>query len=688
MNALVCSSVLQIYFVLSYGLTDEVVKSWSSSFTLEIEDVVTNVMQAPALQKTINDASYSDTLVNGVSEVAQVASTVYVGLLSYVKYVDQLAEAVSEALVSDPNVSAVDPCTRSDVGAAPAEWTSSAKYGQLPVDFNASSCRTAVSGAPLSDLLAARTATLDAVFRGTHEACPEVRHQYMALENDLLRSYPGQKWAQEDGTTGDYSDYLPQMQPWYVAAVANFKNVFIVADFTAPEILLKLNSLLDTLSPQDFVSVVAFDVDTVIAEVTDLTSALPLRALPENVAQLKQRLQELAADAAVSGTGNAIGLASAIDRGYKLMAEAAMEMMHGTACGSTLLLITSQDGSLPPANTVLDTQPANQRTIIFGFTPRGFSPALHEFSCGIEALYRHVDPSEDNTYIARSYYRYIPAGPSPAEAPHAMLWGSHGSSGGLRPDVFLGGPEAFITVAMPVYSYEGAHARLVGVVAADFGLDALKTQLDSFKKGKSFVMMTSPFGDTLYHKVQSKYKVAYPVGTGQDISLYEPFDQFNSTVRNPMLTQVYGSAHIVVDRAFEQGDAQYEGVETQPLPTSYYWQRVPDFFFVVAYVQAQEDKAVRKHHHRIQESTTLCFAKPDMYLNPPNSDLFPGEVINEDNCYTYDANGSRVEGVFRAGCTQHPNAWPVNTVSLDAACTVIPPRTPAAARARLCGACG
>ncbi|KAK3235126.1 hypothetical protein CYMTET_54645 [Cymbomonas tetramitiformis] len=673
MKAFVCYALLQSCFVLSSGLTNEIVKSWSSSFTQEVEDVVTSVMKAPTLQKQMDDAPYSDVPLNGVSEAAQAASEVFLMLTGYVKYVHTLAEVVSDAFNSKHNASAVHSCVRSDFGAAPADWTASAKFGHLPVDFSGSTCRTAVSGAPLNHFLAANTAELDVVFRRNDEASPEIRHQYMALEDDMLLSYPGQMWAQQGGATGSFSDYLPQIQPWYVAAVADFKNLVVVADFSVPEVLFKLFTLLDTLSPQDFVAVVAFDAESIIAEVTDATSQLPLRAHPENVAELKQRLQ-LVADIGISDPNRRMGLTRAIDRGYNLSAEATSEITHGTACASTLLLITSLDDPLPPANDVLDKLPPNQRTIIFGVTSEGFSRRLHEFSCGIDALYRHVDSSEDNTYIARSYYRYIPAAPNPAQFPYAMLWGTNGTSGGLRPDLFIGRSEVFLTVSMPVYSHAGTVPRLVGVVAADFGLDALKTRLDSFKKGRSFMMLLSPFGDTLYHKIQSKYKVAYPVGTGQDISLYESFAEFDRTVRNPLLTEVYGQKEIVVDRAFEQGDAQYEGVETQRLATSYIWQRVPDFSFVLAYVRAQEDSFVRTHYFQWDEANTLCFARPDLYLAPVNEGLFPGEIINDDNCYTYDANGSRVEGAFLEGCTQHPNAWPVGAISLDTGCTMFPPR--------------
>eukprot|EP00854_Cymbomonas_tetramitiformis_P006981 gene6981-8325_t len=589
---------------------------------------------------------------------------IYKGVLS------GLFVALSGFLETGTPTSFDDPQHRSDSGAAPTEWQIDERFGSAPVDLEHSTYRTSESGTEATSTFL-QSDSFDETFLRNLAGTENLRHQYVALEEDLFFTYPGQKWRTlEDGS---YEDYYHQTQPWYVSAVTGTKNLLLVVDVSSAAAFQKVAPILDTLSASDYIAVIAFDTHHIVTVssqqvLTTCSSGCLSRAKATAVASIKAQVEEaftLAIPAnnrtyANASAETSSSLSEAICLGARVLREAA-ESSQASPSLSTLLLITSQEEVLPDSEALQKTLPSSFRVLTYGITAEE-SHTLHAWTCLLGGLYRHISELDAPNSIARSYYRFIAEPLNSFENIHSVLslsWTEDGAgSGGLRPDLFEERTDVMLTLALPVYNPNLSPPKLLGVLGADFAMTTIKDKMDALKQGYSFSMILSAWGDTIYHKEQSIYKQVFPEGIGRDVSRYESFEEFNRTVRPQLLRMQKGDMQIVVDRPIEKGDSKFEGVITRRLETTYFWEKISGLPLVVVYVQAQEDLFKRIYHVPAKEpvdpSDLFWYGYIPKWDEGSNKNVFntAGEIINQDNCYTYDAEGAVVEGK----CWENPTA--------------------------------
>ncbi|KAG1690310.1 Voltage-dependent calcium channel subunit alpha-2/delta-3 [Nymphon striatum] len=108
------------------------------------------------------------------------------------------------------------------------------------------------------------SAHLDSIFKESYENIPTLTWQYFCSSEGFMRQYPGIKW---EGTDPDLYDC--RVRNWYIQAAASPKDIVILLDLSGSMAGLRkeiakhvVHNLLDTLSDNDFVSVMNFSATT------------------------------------------------------------------------------------------------------------------------------------------------------------------------------------------------------------------------------------------------------------------------------------------------------------------------------------------------------------------------------------------------------------------------------------------
>jgi hypothetical protein len=146
------------------------------------------------------------------------------------------------------------------------------------------------------------------------------------------------------------------------------------------------------------------------------------------------------------------------------------------------------------------------------------------------------------------------------------------------------------TLARPIYAAQTTAALpvLLGVAAVDANLRSIKELLNSVDNEigrQSFPVLVTPNGETIFHPLQSLYKVQDLQDVGNDISNYEYFAPFDAHVREPLLTGETGSSGPwTIERALPQGDHGAQGSDATIIQTKYVYQPVSDFPLVILLV--------------------------------------------------------------------------------------------------------
>ncbi|KAK3240378.1 hypothetical protein CYMTET_49776 [Cymbomonas tetramitiformis] len=663
--------------------------AWSEAISSKIAEVVETVMRTPTIQRELNEAAYFDSSIEGFVKVAQGAAEVEVLFKSYfdkLRNIVTMTPTVVQRLHSSPGTLQPGRVRSDDDSVSlPQSSVQSAPFGDTLTDLTASAYRTAVSGAGIEPTMVEATAAFDTVFTENAKNDMDIRYQYIALEEDIFRSFPAQKWSKTSEVSERYDDFQPRLQPWYVSAVTGRKTVVMIVDLTDSSATPKALRVLDTLAREDKFAIVAFNQAGVI-ETFDFAGCgspvgEPVRALKSLVdhakSELSKAVENLAAgsDGVSASSATDAAISEAVVTGSRLLA---LSSRGDYSCGSTLILLTTID--IESVETITSVQynvsmniPTDHfRFLVYGIGMSEFSESLNELACRLSGVYRHDFMTVD-TSVALSYYRFISQPPENQGAVQAAYTWTEGSSGGLRPDLFSNREDSFLTMSVPLFDYTYSPPKLLGVCALDIVTSKLKDTLDGFKFGKSFMMLLSPYGDALYHATQSVYKKVYPVGFGRDISNFEAFEVFNKTIRENMLISTVGSETVTVARAFKAGDSAYEGVETKETPTTYFWQRLGTSPFVLSFVQAQEDSFVRNFNFKYKDRL-LRYAKLDStsgYEHPKNKDLFQAEIINQDNCELRDADGN----VIPENCKIHPAGYKTGAISTEAGVMMYSPES-------------
>lgn len=130
---------------------------------------------------------------------------------------------------------------------------------------------------------------LNDIFIQNYKSDPSLAWQYFGSSHGILRFYPGMPW-----NTKDIDTYDCRVKSWYIEAATCSKDVIILFDVSGSMTGFKnyvarrtLDSLLDTLSNNDYVNVYAFKSETI--EVINCFVGL-VQATPENLKSIKLAL--------------------------------------------------------------------------------------------------------------------------------------------------------------------------------------------------------------------------------------------------------------------------------------------------------------------------------------------------------------------------------------------------------------
>ncbi|XP_052121652.1 voltage-dependent calcium channel subunit alpha-2/delta-1-like [Frankliniella occidentalis] len=178
------------------------------------------------------------------------------------------------------------------------------------------------------------TSRLDDVFLSNKERDRTTSWQFFAHHSGVMRQYPASKW-----NTLYHEDFFDaRLRPWYLGAAMSPKDVVILLDnsgsigMTEPSKLTKLvvHMILDTLGPDDFVSVLLFN-NTVSSLIPDLDLTL----IPATSAYVRE-LQHALEDVTPKGPANlSLGLETAF-----LLLEKYRRQSLGAACNQAVMLVT------------------------------------------------------------------------------------------------------------------------------------------------------------------------------------------------------------------------------------------------------------------------------------------------------------------------------------------------------------
>ncbi|XP_065211724.1 voltage-dependent calcium channel subunit alpha-2/delta-3-like isoform X3 [Planococcus citri] len=108
--------------------------------------------------------------------------------------------------------------------------------------------------------------TLESIFQNNYLIDPTLSWQYFAGASGFMRIFPAVRWPTDDNSADLYDS---RMREWYIEAATDPKDVMILIDNSGSMMGLKreiarhtINTILETLSPNDFVNIIHFNNDS------------------------------------------------------------------------------------------------------------------------------------------------------------------------------------------------------------------------------------------------------------------------------------------------------------------------------------------------------------------------------------------------------------------------------------------
>ncbi|XP_034248366.1 voltage-dependent calcium channel subunit alpha-2/delta-3-like [Thrips palmi] len=178
------------------------------------------------------------------------------------------------------------------------------------------------------------TEALDEAFVSNMKEDWSTAWQFFAHHTGVMRQYPASKWNRM--YSEDYFD--ARLRPWYLRAATSPKDIIILLDnsgsiyMTEPALLTKLvaHTILDTLTPDDFVTVLLYS-----NNVTSLLPGLDDKLIPATSAYVRE-LQFALEGVNPKGAAN---LTLALDFSFRLLEKYRLEAT-GANCNQAIMLVT------------------------------------------------------------------------------------------------------------------------------------------------------------------------------------------------------------------------------------------------------------------------------------------------------------------------------------------------------------
>ncbi|KAJ1527843.1 hypothetical protein ONE63_007783 [Megalurothrips usitatus] len=179
------------------------------------------------------------------------------------------------------------------------------------------------------------TEELEEVFHENWARDKTTSWQYFAHHTGVMRQYPASKWNR----LYNEDTYDARVRPWYLTAAMSPKDVVILLDnsgsigMTEPSLLTKqvVHNILNTLGPDDFVSVLLFNT-TVMPLLSGLNVSL-IPATPTYVHEMQHALQGVVPKGEANWT-------VALDAAFLLLEKYRADEAIGASCNQAVMVVT------------------------------------------------------------------------------------------------------------------------------------------------------------------------------------------------------------------------------------------------------------------------------------------------------------------------------------------------------------
>ncbi|XP_072764587.1 ca[2+] channel Muscle-specific alpha2/delta subunit isoform X2 [Anoplolepis gracilipes] len=199
-----------------------------------------------------------------------------------------------------------------------------------------------------------RTEPLDDMFRQNYESDPALSWQYFGSVTGMLRQYPAMQWRtsieDDDNDDDDDDDGRPadiydcRMRSWFIEAATCSKDMVILIDVSGSmtgmgKTIAKatVNSILDTLSNNDFVTLLKYTNET--TELVPCFKDMLIQATPENLDTFRKYMDDPADNLKTEGVAN---LTDAFTKAFNLLKtyRESRGCDADTPCNQLIMLVT------------------------------------------------------------------------------------------------------------------------------------------------------------------------------------------------------------------------------------------------------------------------------------------------------------------------------------------------------------
>ncbi|XP_076762521.1 ca[2+] channel Muscle-specific alpha2/delta subunit isoform X2 [Xylocopa sonorina] len=419
------------------------------------------------------------------------------------------------------------------------ELTPDSHFYNIPVNTDFSSVHVPTNVYDLSPAVAEdikKTEALDQIFRQNYESDPALSWQYFGSVTGMLRQYPAMQWRtdptenddkvtkeeDEDDETADIYDC--RVRSWFIEAATCSKDMVILMDTSGSMTGMgktiartTVNTILDTLSNNDFVTVLSYTNETY--EVVPCFKDMLIQATPENVETFKKATIEVKTE----GLAN---LTEAFTRAFNLLSTYRETRGCGadTPCNQLIMLVTDGvPGNLTEVFKTWNWRDNNTRIPVRVFTYLLGKEVtkvreIQWMACLNRGYYTHVHTLEE---VREQVLKYIPVVARPMvlqEVIHPVVW-THAYADitlhkdeDVRQDASLLNTTAWqeyrllTSVSTPVFDRKGNRnnqtriANLLGVAGTDVPIDDIRKLTLPYKLGvNGYAFIVSNNGYVVLH---------------------------------------------------------------------------------------------------------------------------------------------------------------------------------------------
>ncbi|KAK9295755.1 hypothetical protein QLX08_009981 [Tetragonisca angustula] len=322
------------------------------------------------------------------------------------------------------------------------ELTADSHFYNIPVNTSFSSVHIPTNVYDMSPAVAEdikKTENLDDTFRQNYESDPALSWQYFGSVTGMLRQYPAMQWrtdptqnneeiGQKEEGEEEADIYDCRVRSWFIEAATCSKDMVILMDTSGSMTGMgktiartTVNVILDTLSNNDFVTVLSYTNETY--DVVPCFKDMLIQATPENVDTFKKAIIGVKTE----GLAN---LTEAFSRAFSLLSTYRETRGCGinTPCNQLIMLVT--DGV--PGNLTEVFRTWNWRDNDTHIPVRVFTYLLGKevtkvreiqwMACLNRGYYTHVHTLEE---VREQVLKYIPVVARPMvlqEVIHPVVW--------------------------------------------------------------------------------------------------------------------------------------------------------------------------------------------------------------------------------------------------------------------------